>query len=112
MAQPPSPENLTLSVDCGGGGIKAAVLDDAGTAHAPAVRVATPYPLPPDRLVECIAELARGLPAAARATIGMPGMIRHGVVIHTPHYITRSGPRSRWTPPSLSGGPVSTCMPP
>ncbi|MEP7764490.1 ROK family protein [Sanguibacter sp. 25GB23B1] len=98
MVQPPSPENLTLSVDCGGGGIKAAVLDDAGTAHAPAVRVQTPYPLPPERLVDCVAELARDLPQATRLTLGMPGMVRHGVVIHTPHYITRSGPRSRVDP--------------
>lgn len=98
MVRLPSPENLTLSVDCGGGGIKAAVLDDAGTAHAPAVRVPTPYPLPPELLVETVADLAADLPAAARVTVGLPGMIRHGVVIHTPHYITRSGPRSRVDP--------------
>lgn len=98
MVHPSSPEHLTLSVDCGGGGIKAAVLDVAGTAHAPAVRVPTPYPLPPEALVECVADLARDLPRATRVTVGMPGMIRHGVVIHTPHYITRSGPRSRVDP--------------
>ena len=63
MVHPSSPENLTLSVDCGGGGIKAAVLDDAGTAHAPAVRVPTPYPLTPQALVDCIAALAHDLPA-------------------------------------------------
>jgi polyphosphate glucokinase len=28
----------------------------------------------------------------------MPGMIRHGVVIVTPHYVTESGPRSRAVP--------------
>jgi polyphosphate glucokinase len=28
----------------------------------------------------------------------MPGMIRHGVVITTPHYITKSGPRTRVLP--------------
>ena len=93
VAHPPG--NLTLSVDCGGGGIKAAVLDSAGTAHAPHARVPTPYPLPPALLVETIADLAAGLPSADRLSVGMPGMIRHGVVIHTPHYITRSGPRSR-----------------
>lgn len=89
---------LTLSVDCGGGGIKAAVLDAAGTAHAPAARVPTPYPLPPSLLVSTIADLAASLPRADRVSVGMPGMIRHGVVIHTPHYITRSGPRSRIDP--------------
>lgn len=92
------PETLTLAVDCGGGGIKAAVLDEAGTAHAAPVRVPTPYPLPPTRLVDTIADIAAGLPPAQRVTVGMPGMIRHGVVVHTPHYITRSGPRSRVEP--------------
>ncbi|WP_372592757.1 ROK family protein [Actinotalea sp.] len=87
-------EGLTLAVDCGGGGIKASVLDAAGTMHAPAIRVPTPYPLPPERLVETVVQIAEGLPRAVRATVGMPGMIRHGVVIATPHYVTRSGPRS------------------
>ena len=88
----------TLAVDCGGGGIKASVLDAAGTMLAQPVRTPTPYPLPPERLVETIAELAGKLPEAGRLTVGMPGMIRHGVVVATPHYITRSGPRTRVLP--------------
>lgn len=88
----------TLSVDCGGGGIKANVLDAAGTAQATAVRVPTPYPLPPDLLVATIADIAHDLPPADRVTVGMPGMLRHGIVVHTPHYITRTGPRSRVDP--------------
>ncbi|GEA86280.1 ROK family protein [Cellulomonas cellasea] len=90
--------SFTLAVDCGGGGIKASVLDAAGTLHAPAVRVPTPYPLPPDRPVETIASIADGLPRAGRATVGMPGMVRHGVVVATPHYVTRSGPHTRVDP--------------
>lgn len=89
---------FTLAVDCGGGGIKASVLDSSGTLHAPATRVPTPYPLPPERLVETIAGLAATLPAFDRVTVGMPGMLRHGVVVATPHYVTRSGPRSAVLP--------------
>ena len=96
--QPPTTPDLTLAVDCGGGGIKASVLDAAGTMRVPPVRVPTPYPLPPERLVETVAQLARGLPESGRATVGMPGMIRHGVVIATPHYVTRAGPRTRVDP--------------
>lgn len=92
------PGPLTLAVDCGGGGIKAAVLDAAGTAHAHPVRVPTPYPLPPTLLVETVADIAAGLPPADRVTVGMPGMVRRGVVVHTPHYVTRSGPRTRVDP--------------
>lgn len=94
----PGTDPWTLAVDCGGGGIKASVLDAAGTLHAPAVRVPTPYPLPPHRLVATIAQIAAGLPAADRVTVGMPGMVRHGVVVATPHYVTRSGPRSAVDP--------------
>ena len=91
----------TLTVDCGGGGIKASVLDAAGTLHAPPLRVPTPYPLPPERLSETIAGMAAKLPRFDRVTVGMPGMIRHGVVVATPHYVTRSGPRSAVLPELL-----------
>lgn len=90
--------DATLAVDCGGGGIKASVLDSAGTPHSPALRTPTPYPLPPQRLLDIIADLAASLPTADRITVGMPGMVRHGVVVATPHYVTRSGPRTRVLP--------------
>lgn len=96
MTDTPAPP--TLAVDCGGGGIKASVLDAAGTMLAQPVRTVTPYPLAPERLLEVIEDLAQQLPEAGRITIGMPGMIRHGVVVQTPHYVTRSGPRTRVIP--------------
>ena len=89
---------MTLAVDCGGGGIKASVLDSLGTMVAPPKRTPTPNPLPPQLLVDTVVELASQLPAADRVTLGMPGMIRHGIVIATPHYITKDGPRSRVVP--------------
>ncbi len=88
----------TLAIDCGGGGIKGSVLDDSGTMRAQPIRVPTPYPLPTARFVDTLVGLAGQLPTADRATVGLPGMIRHGVVITTPHYVTRSGPRSRIDP--------------
>ena len=62
------------------------------------VLVPTPYPLPTSLFVQTIADLASQLPQADRATVGLPGMIRHGVVVTTPHYVTKSGPRSRVLP--------------
>jgi polyphosphate glucokinase len=88
----------TLAIDCGGGGIKASVLDETGTMRAQPTRVPTPYPLPTSLFIKTLTELAESLPRATRATVGLPGMIRHGVVISTPHYVTRSGPRSRVIP--------------
>lgn len=92
------PMTMTLAVDCGGTGIKASVLDPAGTLHAKPVRVPTPYPLTVDRFLDTVGDLASALPPADRATVGIPGMIRHGVVIVTPHYVTESGPRSKPVP--------------
>ena len=93
---------MTLVVDCGGGGIKASVLDEAGTMSAQAVRVPTPYPLPPTLFLDTIEQVAAMLPQADRLTVGVPGMVRHGVVLTTPHYVTRTGPRSRVDPELLA----------
>ena len=48
---------FTLTMDCGGGGIKGSVLDDAGTMRAHPMRVPTPYPLHPDLFVKTLVEL-------------------------------------------------------
>ncbi|MDR7274016.1 ROK family protein [Catenuloplanes atrovinosus] len=90
--------HTTLAIDCGGGGIKASVLDESGTMRAQPLRVPTPYPLHPDLFVKTLVELSHQLPPADRVTVGMPGMIRHGVVVATPHYITKAGPRTRVDP--------------
>ncbi|MGN6334000.1 MAG: ROK family protein [Motilibacteraceae bacterium] len=82
----------TLAVDCGGTGIKACVLDAAGAMVSERLRVPTPYPCPPARLVEAVVGLAGGLPAADRASVGLPGLVRHGVVHATPHFVTEAGP--------------------
>lgn len=93
----------TLVVDCGGTGLKAALFDEAGHQVGERLRVDTPYPLSPARLADSIAELgvrlerqfAEHRPGAStpitRVTVGMPGMIRHGRVVFTPHYINSAG---------------------
>ena len=84
----------TLAIDCGGSGIKGSVLDHEGHMIAERIRIETPYPISPEMFVTLLYELAERLPPADRATVGVPGMIRHGVVIATPHYITTNGPFS------------------
>ncbi len=91
-------EIKTLAIDCGGLFIKGSVLDDKGTMHANPVTVETPYPLSPERLISVFEELATKLPKYDRITVGMPGMIRHGVVVHTPHYINVNGAHTRIEP--------------
>ena len=92
----------TLVIDCGGGGLKATVLDSTGTMRAQPIRVPTPYPLSPERFVDTLVGIAADLPTADRVSVGLPGMIRHGVVITTPHYVTVRGPRSRVDPDLLA----------
>jgi polyphosphate glucokinase len=91
-------DRLTLSVDCGGLFIKSCLLDDAGTIHSKLGRIETPYPLPPSALVQTLAGIAAELPPIHRATVGLPGMIRNGVVVAIPHYVNQKGPHSRLVP--------------
>ena len=85
----------TLSVDCGGNGMKCLVLDARGEAVSTRVRLPTPYPCPPEVFVDTIERLAdRAGADFNRVSVGMPGIVRHGVVRWTPHYVTESGPFS------------------
>lgn len=88
----------TLGIDCGGSGIKGSVVDDEADLLADRVRIKTPYPLPPQRFIAVLLEIASQMPAFDRVTVGIPGMIRHGVVIVTPHYPNLHGPYTRKDP--------------
>jgi len=85
---------FTLAVDIGGTGLKASVLDAAGAMVADRVKIPTPYPLPPEKLMASLAKLIGPLPKADRASVGFPGMVRDGVVLSAPHFSTVSGPGS------------------
>lgn len=89
---------VTLGIDCGGGGIKGSVMDETGEMVADRIRIPTPYPLPPERFVDTLLEIADQLPDYDRVTVGMPGMIRHGRVIYTPHYPNLHGPYTEKDP--------------
>jgi polyphosphate glucokinase len=82
----------TLAIDCGGSGLKATVLDADGSMVTGRLRVDTPYPCPPERLISTLVELVAPLPAYHRVSVGFPGMIRAGLVMTTPHYVTVAGP--------------------
>ncbi len=85
---------LTLSIDVGGTGIKASVLDAADRMVADRVRVATTYPMSPDDFVERVAELVQPLPGFDRVSVGFPGVVRRGVILTAPHFVTAKGPGS------------------
>ncbi len=89
---------FTLAVDIGGTGLKASVLSAEGAMVADRVKVATTYPMAPDTLVEKLTRLVAPLPKADRASVGFPGMVRGGLVLSAPHFITESGPGTKVVP--------------
>lgn len=96
-ATAPTPPT-TLAIDIGGTGIKASVLDAGGAMLVDRVRVPTAYPCPPGALVATIGNLVRPLPPYARISAGFPGMVRGGVILSSPHFVTAHGPGSDVVP--------------
>jgi polyphosphate glucokinase len=94
VATPTKRRPATLAIDVGGTGLKASVLDAAGTLITDRVRVRTTYPCPPDRLVDMLEALVAPLPAADRVSIGFPGVVRNGILLTAPDFVTESGPGS------------------
>ncbi len=78
------PDVLTLSIDIGGSGLKASIVNAQGVMTTERVRVDTPYPCPPDRLVETVVALVQPLLTVHRVSVGFPGLVRHGHVIEVP----------------------------
>ena len=83
---------LTLAIDIGGTGLKASVLDAQGAMVADRVVVKTTYPCPPAKLVDDLSALVAPLPPAERVSAGFPGMMRKGIVLSAPHFVTTAGP--------------------
>jgi polyphosphate glucokinase len=82
------PDVLTLSIDVGGSGLKASIVNAQGVMTTERVRVDTPYPCPPERLVSALTELVQPLLAGDqtvhRVSVGFPGLVRIGHVIDVP----------------------------
>ena len=80
----------TLCIDVGGTGLKAALVDDEGQLVSEPVRIKTPYPCPPDRLVERLQKLVQDLGNYDRISVGFPGLVRNGVIQHVPSLSRRT----------------------
>lgn len=78
------PDVITLSIDIGGSGLKGALLDAKGAMISERVRLDTPYPCPPARLVEALVELTSSFSGYHRMSVGFPGLIRDGLVNFIP----------------------------
>lgn len=70
---------LTLTIDIGGSGVKAMVLDDTGKPVTERNRIKTPQPPKPEAIIETIIELAAQQGDFHRISVGFPGVVRQGV---------------------------------
>jgi len=71
---------VTLSVDIGGTGTKAMLLDRRGRPMSERVREKTPKPATPKRVLAVVASLAERLPGYDRVSVGFPGVVIDGAV--------------------------------
>jgi polyphosphate glucokinase len=86
---------ITLSIDIGGTGLKASVLDAQGQKLVDRVRVKTPYPCPPRVLVKALDKLTFELPPWDRVSVGFPGIVRAGRILTAPNLSTVAGPGTK-----------------
>lgn len=75
---------LTLSIDIGGSGVKASVVNAQAVMVSDRVRVDTPYPCPPELLVQTVTELVAPMLDVNRVSVGFPGLVRNGHIIEVP----------------------------
>jgi polyphosphate glucokinase len=95
----PAPDApATLSIDVGGTGLKASVLDATGAMEHDRVRINTPYPMPPQKMVTVLSDLVKSLPHWDRVSVGFPGMVRDGRILSAPHFVSPDGPGGEPTP--------------
>jgi len=92
---------ITLAIDIGGTGLKAMALDAKGKMLTDRLRVPTPYPIPPTRLVSELRKLVAPIGSFDRISVGFPGMVRNGHVLTAPHLVLSDGPDSAVDPQSL-----------
>jgi len=83
-SQAKSDDTRTLSVDIGGTGIKAIILNDQGDALTERGRVETPRPATPRAILRVIDRLAAQGPFD-RISVGFPGVVRNGVTKTAPN---------------------------
>ena len=74
-----------LSIDIGGSGLKASVIDHTGKMLTERQRVETPHPCPPAVMVRELVALVKPLPAFDCISVAFPGVVRDGKVLTAPN---------------------------
>jgi len=75
---------VTLAIDMGGSHIKAALLGATGHLVSERLRIDTPDPLTPKRLLEALVGIAESLDAHDRVSVGVNGLVHGGCIYAIP----------------------------
>jgi polyphosphate glucokinase len=73
-----APGKRTLTIDIGGTGVKAIVLDEKGVPVTERARVETPQPATPDAVIKAVLEVVAKQGEYDRVSVGFPGVVRNG----------------------------------
>lgn len=73
------PAPVTLSIDIGGSGIKAMLLNARGKPISTRERIATPDVPTPRAVLRALEELRARLGGFDRVSVGFPGVVKHGI---------------------------------
>ena len=74
-----------LSIDIGGSGLKASVIDETGKMLTQRQRIETPHPCPPAVLLREVLALVKPLPEFDCISVAFPGVVRDGKVLTAPN---------------------------
>ena len=77
-ASPSTAGPVTMSIDIGGSGLKAMLLDPAGRPVSERQRVLTPVVPTPDAVLAGLDELRKLMGEFDRVSVGFPGVVKHG----------------------------------
>jgi polyphosphate glucokinase len=69
-----------LSIDIGGSGIKAMVLDETGKPMTERNRLETPQPPTPDAVLDVMSQLAAKQGGFEQVSVGFPGVVQQGII--------------------------------
>ena len=86
-------EDRILTVDIGGSGLKAALVDRRGRMRTERVRMKTPRPSTPRAIVRALASLVQSLgvdSSVIGVSVGFPGVVRRGTVVTAPNLGTEA----------------------
>ncbi len=83
------PTGNILSIDIGGSSVKAAVLDQQGNMLQDFIKVKTPRPAEPDKVLDAIKSLTKDFHGYEMVSVGFPGFVRKGIVFTAPNLGTQ-----------------------